>query len=409
MKRAFAIPFVAALIGGGIVVAVVAALGGIGSTQKTVTEIQQAPIEPTTTTASGGTTKAAAATAPTAHEIYERVAPSVVYVTSNIVKQTESPFGFGESQEQGTATGSGFVVNANGTILTNWHVVENAVKVTVSFENSKTIEAKVVGKDPSNDLAVLHVPTEGLTLHPLTLGDSSNVQVGEPVLAIGNPFGLSRTLTTGIISALQRHITAPNGFEIDNVLQTDAPINPGNSGGPLLNAQGDVIGINSQIETGGGGSDGNVGIGFAVPINTAKAELPELEKGGTIRGAYLGVSTLTIDGALSSLNLPVKSGALVEKVESGTAAAKAGIHAGNVEAKIDGGEVDVGGDIIVGVDGKQVKTSEELAADIGAKKPGDTVSVELLRANGTGGYAKKTITVTLGERPNSVPNPNTPE
>jgi S1-C subfamily serine protease len=253
------------------------------------------------------------------------------------------------------------------------------------------------------------VPTEGLTLHPLTLGDSSNVQVGEPVLAIGNPFGLSRTLTTGIISALQRHITAPNGFEIDNVLQTDAPINPGNSGGPLLNAVGDVIGINSQIETGGGGSDGNVGIGFAVPINTAKAELPELEKGGTIRGAYLGVSTLTIDGALSSLNLPVKSGALVEKVEAGTAAAKAGIHAGNVEAKIDGGEVDVGGDIIVGVEGKQVKTSEELAADIGAKKPGDKVSIELLRANGSGGYAKKTITVTLGERPNSVPNPNTPE
>jgi S1-C subfamily serine protease len=411
MKRTFAIPFLAALVGGGIVVAVIAAFGGIGSTQKTVTEIQQAPIAPSATTASGGgaTSKVAASTAPTAHEIYERVAPSVVYVTSNIVKQTESPFGFGESQEQGTATGSGFVINANGTILTNWHVVENAVKVTVSFENSKTVEAKVVGKDPSNDLAVLHVPTEGLTLHPLTLGDSSNVQVGEPVLAIGNPFGLSRTLTTGIISALQRHITAPNGFEIDNVLQTDAPINPGNSGGPLLNAVGDVIGINSQIETGGGGSDGNVGIGFAVPINTAKAELPELEKGGTIRGAYLGVSTLTIDGSLSSLNLPVKSGALVEKVESGTAAAKAGIHAGNVEAKIDGGEVDVGGDIIVGVDGKQVKTSEELAADIGAKKPGDSVSIELLRANGSGGYTKKTITTKLGERPNSVPNPNTPE
>jgi S1-C subfamily serine protease len=410
MKRTFAIPFLAALVGGGIVVAVIAALGGIGSTQKTVTEIQQAPIEPTTTTASGGgSSKVAASTAPTAHEIYVRTAPSVVYVTSNIVKQAESPFGFGESQEQGTATGSGFVINSNGTILTNWHVVENAVKVTVSFENSKTVEAKVVGKDPSNDLAVLRVPTEGLTLHPLTLGDSSHVQVGEPVLAIGNPFGLSRTLTTGIISALQRHITAPNGFEIDNVLQTDAPINPGNSGGPLLNAVGDVIGINSQIETGGGGSDGNVGIGFAVPINTAKAELPELEKGGTIRGAYLGVSTLTIDGALSSLNLPVKSGALVEKVEAGTAAAKAGIHAGNVEAKIDGGEVDVGGDIIVGVDGKQVKTSEELAADIGAKKPGDSVSIELLRANGSGGYTKKTITTALGERPNSVPNPNTPE
>jgi S1-C subfamily serine protease len=408
MKRTFAIPFLSALVGGGIVVAVVAALGGLGASQKTVTEIQQAPLQPAAaSTSSGG--KVSGTGAPTAHEIYERTAPSVAYVTSNIVKQTESPFGFGESQEQGTATGSGFVINANGTLLTNWHVVENAVKVTVSFEHSKTVEAKVIGKDPSNDLAVLRIPTEGLTLHALPLGDSANVQVGEPVLAIGNPFGLSRTLTTGIISALQRHITAPNGFEIDNVLQTDAPINPGNSGGPLLNAEGQVIGINSQIETGGGGSDGNVGIGFAVPIDTAKAELPELEKGANIRGAYLGVSTLTIDGSLASLNLPVKSGALVEKVEAGTAAAKAGIHAGNVEAKIGGGEVDVGGDIIVGVDGKPIKSSEELAAVIGAKKPGDTVSIELLRENGNGGYTKKTISATLGQRPNSVPNPNTPD
>jgi S1-C subfamily serine protease len=286
--------------------------------------------------------------------------------------------------------------------------VENAVKVTVSFEHGKTVEAHVIGKDPSNDLAVLHVPTEGLTLHALTLGNSSSVEVGEPVLAIGNPFGLSRTLTTGIISALQRKITAPNGFEIDNVLQTDAPINPGNSGGPLLNAEGDVIGINSQIETGGGGSDGNVGIGFAVPIDTAKSELPELEKGGTVRGAYLGVETLTIDGSLSALNLPVKSGVLVEKVESGTAAAKAGIRAGNIEAKIDGTEVSVGGDIIVGVDGKKISNSEELATVIGAKKPGDKVNIELLRGE-NGKYGSKTVSVTLGARPNSVPNPNTPE
>ncbi len=185
--------------------------------------------------------------------------------------------------------------------------------------------------------------------------------------------------------------------------------NPGNSGGPLLDAAGDVIGINSQIETGGNGSDGSVGIGFAVPIDTAKKELPELEQGANIRGAYLGVSTLTIDPSLSSLNLPVKSGALVEKVEAGTAAAKAGLHAGNVEAKIGGNEVDVGGDIIVGIDGKAVKSSEELASDVGTKKPGDTVSIEILRASGTGGYTKKTITATLGQRPNSVPNPNTPE
>ena len=410
MKRAFAIPFLSALVGGGVVVAVIAALGGLGASKKTVTEIQQAPLSPAAAaSASTGKGTVTAASAPTAHEIYERTAPGVVYVTSNIVKQTESPFGFGESEQQGTATGSGFVVNSNGTILTNWHVVENAVKVTVSFEHSKTVNAQVIGKDPSNDLAVLRVPTEGLTLHPLTLGDSSNVQVGEPVLAIGNPFGLSRTLTTGIISALQRHITAPNGFEIFNVLQTDAPINPGNSGGPLLNAVGDVIGINSQIETGGSGSDGSVGIGFAVPINTAKSELPELEKGASIRGAYLGVQSLTIDPSLAALNLPVKSGVLVEKVEGGTAAAKAGIHAGNLEVKIGGNEVAAGGDIIVGVDGKQVKSSTELADDIGSKKPGDKVTIKLLRATGSGGYQEKTVMATLGQRPNSVPNPNTPE
>jgi putative serine protease PepD len=407
MKRLYAIPFLSALVGGGVVVAVIAAAGGLGSTQKTVTQVQAAaPVASTTTPSSkAGDFKALT---PTAHEIYERTAPSVAYVTSTIVRQSESPFGFGESQQQGIATGSGFVINSNGTILTNWHVVENAVKVTVSFEHGKTVEARVVGKNPSQDLAVLRIPTEGLTLHALTLGNSSAVEVGEPVLAIGNPFGLSRTLTTGVISALQRQITAPNGFTIDNVLQTDAPINPGNSGGPLLNATGEVIGINSQIETGGSG-DGNIGIGFAVPIDTAKSELPELEKGGTIRGAYLGVSTITVDGSLSSLNLPTKSGAMVEKVEAGTAAAKAGIHAGNIEAKINGNEISVGGDIIVGVDGKQVTSSEDLAEDIGNKKPGDTVTLELWRASGSGGYTKKTLTVTLGERPNSIPNPSTPE
>jgi S1-C subfamily serine protease len=406
MKRSFAIPFLSALVGGGVVVAVIAAIGGLGSSKKTVTEIQQAPLSP----AAASATSAKGTTGPTAHEIYERTAPGVVYVTSNIVRQAESPFGFGgESQQQGTATGSGFVVSSDGTILTNWHVVENAVKVTVSFEHSKTVEAKVVGKDPSNDLAVLHVPTEGLTLHPLTLGDSSSAQVGDPVLAIGNPFGLSRTLTTGVVSALQRKITAPNGFEINNVLQTDAPINPGNSGGPLLNATGQVIGINSQIETGGSGSNGSVGIGFAVPINTAKKELPELKRGGTIRSAYLGVSTLTIDPSLSSLNLPVKSGALVEKVEAGTAAAKAGIHAGNVEAKLGGSEIALGGDIIVGIDGKQIKSANDLAADIAAKKPAESVTIQLLRASGEGHYSPKTVTATLGQRPNSVPNPNTPE
>ena len=403
MKRMFAIPFICALIGGGVVVAVVAAAGDLGGgNQTTVTTLQAAPAAPSNASqVSKGLTP---------HEVYVRDAPGVAFVTSTIVQKSESPFNLfgGESQRQGEATGSGIVISANGTILTNYHVIENAVKVTVSFEKGKAVEAQVVGKDPSNDLAVLKISTDGLTLHPLTLGDSSAVTVGDPVYAIGNPFDLERTLTTGVISALQREITAPNGFTIDNVLQTDAPINPGNSGGPLLNAAGEVIGINSQIETGGSGG-GSVGIGFAVPINTAKSEISQLEKGGTVRGAYLGLTSLTIDGSLSALNLPVKSGALVQSVQKGTAAAKAGIRGGSVTSNTENGQIAVGGDIITGIDGKAVTSSEDLANDIAAKKPGNTITVELRRATGNGGYEKKSVSVTLGSRPNSVPNANTPE
>jgi S1-C subfamily serine protease len=175
-----------------------------------------------------------------------------------------------------------------------------------------------------------------------------------------------------------------------------------------LNAAGEVIGINSQIETGGSG-DGSVGIGFAVPINTAKSELPQLEKGGTVSAAYLGVSTLTVDGSLSALNLPVKSGALVETVEAGTPAAKAGIRGGNLEAQTAGGKVAVGGDIIVKVNGTAIANAETLSSLIASKKPGDTISIEVLRATGSGSYEHKTIKVTLTSRPNSIRNPNTPE
>jgi S1-C subfamily serine protease len=407
MNRTFAIPFLAALVGGAVVAAVIAAAGGLSSSTKTVTTVQSAtPIAPSNASQTS--------TGLTPHDIYVRDAPGVAFVTSTVVQKGESsPFNLfggegGETQRKGEDTGSGIVIDANGTILTNYHVIENAVKVQVSFEKGQNVEAKVVGKDPSNDLAVLSIPTDGLTLHPLTLGDSSAVQVGDPVLAIGNPFDLERTLTTGVISALQRQITAPNGFTIDNVLQTDAPINPGNSGGPLLNAAGQVIGLNSQIETGGSG-DGSVGIGFAVPINTAKAELSQLEKGGTIRGAYLGLTSLTVDGSLSGLNLPVKSGALVQSVQHGTAAEKAGIRGGNVSGNTEAGTVAIGGDIIVSFDGIPVNSAEDLANDIAAKKPGDTVSIGLWRGNGKGGYEHKTVSVTLGARPNSVPNPNTPE
>jgi S1-C subfamily serine protease len=281
-------------------------------------------------------------------------------------------------------------------------VIENAVKVTVSFEKGKTVEAQVVGKDPSNDLAVLRIHPDGLTLHPIALGDSSGAQVGDPVYAIGNPFDLQRTLTTGVVSALQRHLEAPNGFTIYNVIQTDAPIYPGNSGGPLLDAEGRVIGINSQIET-GGSSNGSVGIGFAVPINTAKSELSKLEHGGTVSSAgYLGVTSITIDGSLQGLNLPTNSGALVEGVQPNSPAAKAGIK-GGVATGTQSGSVAVGGDIIKSIDGKEVAGSEDLATVIGEKKPGQVASVKLLHPNGHGGWETKTVQVTLGKRPATAP------
>lgn len=270
--------FIAGVSGGGLVtgaiLAVVAASGWFDSSPKTVT------VQPIISADASQETPGL-----TAHEIYERDAPGVVFVSSTGVSEARSTSEVfkNEGGQEGTASGSGFEINGEGMILTNWHVVENAVKVMVSLgEHGKAVEAHVVGKDPSADVAVLRIPTEGLTLHPLAFGDSSAVQVGEPVLAIGNPFGYSRTLTTGVISARQRQIQAPNGVAINNVLQTDTPINPGNSGGPLLNAYGQVIGINSQIVT-SGSSGGSVGIAFAIPINTAKSELPTRGKGGAVR------------------------------------------------------------------------------------------------------------------------------
>jgi S1-C subfamily serine protease len=400
----FAIPFVAALLGGGVVVAVVAAAGDLGGTKTVTATVESAtPLQPSN--ASNVSSRL------TPHDIYVKDAPGVAYVTSTIVQKNESPFGLfggGESQQQGQATGSGIVINSSGTILTNWHVVENAIKVTVSLEKGKTVEAQVVGKDPSNDIAVLRIHPDGLTLHPLQLGTSSAAQVGDPVLAIGNPFDLQRTLTTGVVSALQRTLKAPNGFTITNVIQTDAPINPGNSGGPLLDHEGRVIGINSQIYTGAGGG-GSIGIGFAVPIDTAKSEIAQLEKGGTVSGAYIGLTSITIDASLAPLNLPVKSGALVQSVQKGTPAERAGIRGGTVTSSVETGQVAVGGDIITSIDGQPVSSSDDLANDIHGKKPGDAITVGLKRATGNGKYEDKTVRVTLASRPSTAPGSATPE
>lgn len=266
-------PLALGALGGGaifvVALVVLAVTGGVGSSTKVVT-VQEAPIV--------SATASRRAQPVTAHEIYERDAPGVVFVsaTGNGDGQSPSEFLRGEGGGQGTSTGSGFEIDGDGRILTNWHVVENAVKVTVSVEHGKTVEARVIGEDPSSDLALLHIPTDGIVPQPLTLGESRKALVGDPVLAIGNPFGLGRTLTTGVVSAVERQIQAPNGVKINNVLQTDAPINPGNSGGPLLNAAGEVIGINSQILTSGDRS-GNIGIAFAIPIDTAKQDLSKLE------------------------------------------------------------------------------------------------------------------------------------
>src|SRR5436190_13713738 len=264
------IALVSGLVGGGVVAGGVA-LFDVGGNDRTTTVVRQAPLA-----TADASQKASAAL--TARDIYKRDAPGVAFITADIVQRAQaSPFDLGIPQEQqGTATGSGFVIGKDGTIATNAHVVDGATKVTVRFGDGATHAAKILGVDKSIDLALLKIDPKGVDLHPLVLGSSRGLQVGDPTVAIGNPFGLDRTLTTGVVSALQREIRAPNGFTIDHVIQTDAAINPGNSGGPLLDASGHVIGMNSQIETGSGGN-GNVGIGFAIPIDTIRQKLGELK------------------------------------------------------------------------------------------------------------------------------------
>jgi S1-C subfamily serine protease len=383
---------VSAVIGAGAAVGIVEGLD-LGSARTTTTLVQQAPFGATSNANDGDTGL-------TAGDIYKRDAPGVVFVRSQIVQRTQSPFDFGLPQEQqGEATGSGFVVDQAGTILTNAHVVNGATKVTVQFQNKESLDAKVLGKDESTDLALLKVDPAGLKLAPLTLGSSKGVQVGDPAIAIGNPFGLERTLTTGVISAVQRTIQAPNNFQIDDVLQTDAPINPGNSGGPLIDATGKVIGINSQIATGGSASQGSVGIGFAVPIDTAKQIIPDLKQSGRVDRGYLGIVSATVDKTLKDLNLPVDHGALVQSVAPGGPADKAGIRAGDLPATLDNHPIQLGGDIITKVAGKEIRTKDDLQAAVADRKSGDKVKVTLLRASKV-----KTVEVTLGERPNTVTN-----
>jgi S1-C subfamily serine protease len=381
---------------GGLIVAILGAIliaTGVIDTGTTERQVIRQPAIANTgaTDASSGSGSGSRTVA----QIYKREGRGVVFVEARGVTQ-DSIFGSGQ---QGDATGSGFLVDRNGTILTNAHVVEGSSDVTVRLtDNGPQINATVKGRDPSSDLAVLKVkPSDVSSVTPVPLGNSNSAQVGDPVVAIGNPFGFARTVTTGIVSAKARQITAPNGFPIRNVLQTDASINPGNSGGPLMDANGRVIGINSQIATGGG--QGSVGIAFAIPINTAKQLLPRLEKGGQIQRAYLGVEMAPVTAQIAKeLNLPVKQGALVQSVVANGPAKKAGLRGGSGST----GGIAAGGDLIVKVDGRTVKTPDDVANAIAGKRPGDRVSVEYYRGND-----RKTASVTLGKRPAKLQNSST--
>ncbi|MFT3865389.1 MAG: trypsin-like peptidase domain-containing protein [Solirubrobacterales bacterium] len=390
--------FGSALLGGAVVAVIGAILlltGAVKSSGGGTTTVETVTSSPVASTSSEGGN--------TVDQIYKADGNGVAFIESTIpAEESEeafNPFVEPESQSGGTATGSGIVLDDKGHILTNNHVIEGASKIEVKLgESDKEYTAEVVGTDPASDLALLKVEAPTSELTPLTLGDSSKAEVGDPVVAIGNPFGLDRTVTSGIVSALQRQIQAPNGFSIDNVIQTDAAINPGNSGGPLINAEGEVIGINSQIETGGSGSDGNVGIGFAIPINTAKEVIHELETKGSVEHAYLGIEggTITAEEA-KALNLPVKEGVLIQSVEKGGPAAKAGVQGGTTPATIDGTEIELGGDIIVEADGKKINNMEQIIELVTEKKVGEEVTLKLLRDG-----KEKTATVTLGKRPAKV-------
>jgi S1-C subfamily serine protease len=393
-RRFLKTPFGSAILGGlvvGLLGWLAIAAGWIEAEQET----PSAAAPPLATPITDPGVEEAAST--TVNAIYRRDSAGVAFIEATQPPQPPSPFDlFGVPQGGGTSTGSGFVLDTDGHILTNNHVVSGASEIRVKVGDMQTsVPAKLVGTDPATDLALLDVDVPSDRLHPLPLGDSSELQVGDPVVAIGNPFGLDRTVTSGIVSALQRQIQAPNGFTISNVIQTDASINPGNSGGPLIDAQGEVIGITSQIETTGGGS---IGIGFAIPINTAREVVSQLEEDGTVQHAFLGITGTTISPDIArALNLPVSSGVLVQEAYTGGPAEVAGIRGGVTQATIGGAGLRLGGDIITEIDGRRISSMDQIVNVVNAHDPGDTLDLTVLRD-----AEERQFTVTLGERPDQI-------
>jgi S1-C subfamily serine protease len=331
-------------------------------------------------------TPAALQSGSTVSQIAEASLPGVVDIVVDGVSSNSDlqPFG-----QQGTsqAEGSGFVLDADGHIVTNAHVVEGASTITVRFSNGDQADATLVGTDPSSDIAVLKVDPGATELHPLELGSSKDLVIGQGVVAIGSPFGLQGSVTTGIVSALDRSIQAPNGYTIGGAIQTDAAINHGNSGGPLLDSSGKVVGVNAQIASDSGGSDG---VGFAIPADTVSSVAQQLIAGQSVEHAYLGVQVTTLDSATAQ-QFDAPAGAAITSVGDGTPAASAGLQAAGESAN---GGVGTLGDVVTAVDGQAVTTADDLTAAISAHKPGDKVTLTVW-SNGS----SRDVQVTLGTRP----------
>jgi len=319
--------------------------------------------------------------------VYEKVADGVVNITSIAVQMD---FFFNAFPSQGS--GSGSIIDAKGHILTNHHVVANAQKLEVTLADGSKWPAKEVGTDPDNDLAVIKIDAPREKLKVVAMGDSKNLKIGQKVLAIGNPFGLARTLTTGIISSLGRTIRSEGGTLIEDVIQTDAAINPGNSGGPLLDSEGEIIGINSAIISPSGG---NVGIGFAVPVNTARRIIPELIAKGYVTYPWIGATIQSLIPEVAQyLKMKIERGAMIGEVVKGGPADMAGLKGGQRRVQVGNTVVIVGGDVVVKADQLEIKTNDELIRYIREKKPGDTVLFRVFRK---GSFTE--VKVTLGERP----------
>ena len=357
-----------------IVASLVAALGlgiGLGATAFAMLADEPATIVRQVTVSDSE--PAAAADTLSIGRIYDRASKAVVEISA-----TAQSSSYGDPATR--AQGSGFVLDRRGHIVTNQHVVGSADSISVSFWNGTSLDAEIVGMDPSTDLAVIKVDAPASLLEPLRVGDSNGVAVGDAVLALGSPFGLEGTLTSGIVSALHRQMTAPNDFTITDTIQTDAAINHGNSGGPLLDRQGRVIGVNAQIESDSGGSDG---VGFAIPSNTVRSIARQLIESGEVRHAYLGITMVAIP-----------DGVAVTKVQSDTPAEKAGLEAATGTRAVDGLERPTGGDVIIAFGGQKVTSAAALQSAVDARRPGDNVTVSILRDG-----KRLTIEVTLAVRP----------